>query len=94
MLEFKWAARSKQQQQQRQEQHQRQQLQGLEPRSQVQAVKNLIMTRFCRFIERKSYCCDVIVLNSQQCMKQNIFNRKRATYFYREIPTFRIVNFA
>ena len=76
MLEFKWAARSKQQQrqqhqrqqQQQRQQHQRQQqLQGLEPRSQVQAVKNLIMTRFCRFIERKSYCSDVIVLNSQQC---------------------------
>ena len=48
MLEFKWAARSKQQQQQQQcQQHQRQQqLKGLEPRSQVQAVKNLIMTRF------------------------------------------------
>ena len=57
MLEFKWAARSKQQQQQRQEQHRQQQQQrqqhqrqqqpqGLEPRSQVQAVKNLIMTRF------------------------------------------------
>ena len=55
MLEFKWAARSKQQQrqqhqrqqQQQRQQHQRlQQHQGLVPRSQVQAVKNLIMTRF------------------------------------------------